>query len=182
VQSPGYDPSVLDDRIETCFEVCKVCCDHWLLLIHLTPQKNLHSLTPKDFQLCVDVLIQKKLQKDKRLEEEFERLWSEITLHNYQFDRAQQEINMLKTVTHDELLNFFEKYFTNKGTRAKLSIRHVAKQKWNTYKEEVKTRKDVIVITDVNKFKRCSFLWPSPSYVGKLIWAVVPINYEEDHT
>lgn len=49
-------------------------------------------------------------EKDKNQGEEFDRFWiSEFNTHQYQFDRQDSDIAMLKTLTKAELQDHFEK-------------------------------------------------------------------------
>ena len=47
-------------------------------------------------------------EKDKNLNEEFGRVWNrEIATHKYNFDRQENEISMIATITKAELQAFF---------------------------------------------------------------------------
>eukprot|EP01114_Cavostelium_apophysatum_P016469 TRINITY_DN4691_c0_g2_i1.p1 TRINITY_DN4691_c0_g2~~TRINITY_DN4691_c0_g2_i1.p1 ORF type:complete len:971 (-),score=228.66 TRINITY_DN4691_c0_g2_i1:56-2968(-) len=148
IQSPGYHPLILDERIETCMRG-----------IH----SALKEISPADFQKRVQVLIERKLQKDKKLEEEFHRFWEEISLHHYQFYRAQAEIEELKKVTLEDLLRWFERFLLNKETRTRLTIQHVAKNKWEEYGKALSETdlSGVSVITDISNWKRKLPLFPT---------------------
>jgi hypothetical protein len=51
-------------------------------------QKNVETLTDEEFRNHVDVLIQKKLEKDKKMENEIHRWWNLIDTRWYQFDKG----------------------------------------------------------------------------------------------
>ncbi len=120
------------------------------------PQERLLNLTNEEFKHQAEVLANRKMEKDKKLEEETDRYWAEINSHHYQFDRSKkknslccylffssislpvlmpvinyslssvnQEVEALKSVTIQELLDFFDSHF-NKKSRAKLSLHQVS--------------------------------------------------------
>ena len=78
-------------------------------------------------------MIAKKLAKDETLEAETDRHWNEIVLRRYQFDRAEREVSVLKTLTPKMLLDFIDTYITmrpmeGESHRAKLAVIYSAKQ------------------------------------------------------
>lgn len=65
----------------------------------------------QDFKLHKDALAAHRLEKPKRLSGMSARFWQEISTQQYNFDRAQIEVNALQAVTKDELLEFFKTFF-----------------------------------------------------------------------
>jgi hypothetical protein len=51
-------------------------------------QANLKALTPEEFQRQCNILMTKKLEKPKHLNELTERYWDEINTQKYLFDRS----------------------------------------------------------------------------------------------
>jgi len=62
------------------------------------------------------------LHKPQRLLEETKENWQEITEMNYQFGRKQKEVEEVKKITKDQLLNFFVKKVVDKSERRKISF------------------------------------------------------------
>jgi insulysin len=64
---------------------------------------SLEQFSDKSISTYVQGLVQKKLQKDKRLTTEISRHWSEIVLGRYDYQRATKEAAILKTLTRADL-------------------------------------------------------------------------------
>jgi insulysin len=79
IQSAVQDPNFLDQRIESCIQMCKA---------------NL-ILPPDEFKKQVDVLIARIQEKDKKLEERTGRFYKEIRTHRYKFNRGNFLTNFL---------------------------------------------------------------------------------------
>lgn len=72
------------------------------------------NLTNDDFNRYKDSLIKAKMVDDNDIEEEITRNWAEVTSDDYVFDRLQQEINTLRLITQNELIEFYsENYGVN---------------------------------------------------------------------
>lgn len=129
------------------------------------------KLSTEEFKKYVDLLIVKKLDKDKKLESETDRYWTEINNHSYQFDRGfplfiklfsffgivHKEVGQLRVVTKDNLIQFFEKYLGNPETRRKISIRMFEPEMWA---ERRPNKEDVFEIKNIIDFRRNHCLWP----------------------
>jgi insulysin len=63
----------------------------------------LEQFSDKSISTYIQGLVQKKLQKDKRLTTEISRHWSEIVLGRYDYLRATKEAAILKTLTRADL-------------------------------------------------------------------------------
>ena len=100
--------------------------------------------------------------KDINLAQENGRFFGEIAGHEYEFDRQDKEVEMVKAITLDEFKNHFElTFFSDKVKRIDLeltSTAHEDQQKeyfeknkeHSIFKETFKTRE---VIKDLNEFK-----------------------------
>jgi len=149
VQSQTYCSAYLNQRIENCMEICR---------------ENIMNLTETEFAEHVNILIARKMEKDKKLEAETQRHWSEISTRSYQFDRVDCEVEQLRKVTQREVVDFFDKHLRpSSSARAKLSIQNYAPSKTEEQRKfslEKNEKEHLIPISDIGKFKRESFLWP----------------------
>lgn len=67
----------------------------------------IRNMPPDDFQQYKDSLAKIKLTEDNELKDEVERNWAEITTDEYAFDRAQREVDALRTLTQEEFSEFY---------------------------------------------------------------------------
>lgn len=73
-------------------------------------QKEIRALTDDEFQRHRDALIAQKLEKPKRLSVAFNQFLSEIIIQQYHFERNKTEVEILKTITVDDLIEYYSKY------------------------------------------------------------------------
>ncbi|VDO57024.1 unnamed protein product [Haemonchus placei] len=68
-------------------------------------------------------LITRLLEKPKTLGARSRRFWNEIDCRQYDFDRNNSEVEVLKTVTKEDLLSYFDLKFTrNAPERRKIAV------------------------------------------------------------
>lgn len=70
----------------------------------------MEKLTDEEFDRHKEALAAQKLEKPKRLAALFNRFLNEISLQQYHFERPQEEVAYLKTVTKDDLIKFYKVY------------------------------------------------------------------------
>ena len=108
VQSP-FPPAYLDDRIEA--------------FLHKS-QGMLESLTDEQFQRHKEALVQRRLERPKKMQSLSMRWWSEIVSNQYNFDRDNVEVEFIRSISKEDLLKHFMKYLSSESSqRAKLSVR-----------------------------------------------------------
>lgn len=78
--------------------------------------KSVNRMSRAQYRELVDAVITSKQVEDTQMGDEANRYWSEILDRYYIFDRQEREIAMLKTITHTDLKNWFQKYL-NSGHR-----------------------------------------------------------------
>ncbi|KAJ3207690.1 Insulinase (Peptidase M16) [Clydaea vesicula] len=136
----------------------------------------LNDLTETEFQKFIDVTVAQLLEKDKNLKQEFSRLWSHIKNHYYDFHRRKLEVEILKKLTKQEIIDFYKEYISIESkNRRKLSAwieSQVKKEEIckNNYSEEEKKEiqkileKNVILVglENVANFKKGLRLEKSP--------------------
>lgn len=106
-------PSYLDARVEKFL---------------VTMQEKMEKMEEEEFEKYKDSVAVQRLEKPKKLSAETLRYWNEITSQQYNFDREITEVAFLRTITKQQILEFYEKLISSaaKG-RHKLSV-HVLPQ------------------------------------------------------
>ncbi|CAJ0561255.1 unnamed protein product, partial [Mesorhabditis spiculigera] len=99
VQGPK-EPDFVEERIEDYLEVAR---------------KMIVDMPDTEFKDHVDALANKRLEKPKNLKQRYNKLWSEIAHREFHFNRAEDEVALLREVTKEELIAFFDKKIRRDG-------------------------------------------------------------------
>lgn len=109
VQGPRLPPDEVDVRIEA-----------WLASFH----SELETMSEEDFKSNVDAVVKERTQRLARLSQETMQHWAEIVTRRYHFERLRESLEALRTVTKEEILDFFSEYLAaGAPQRRKLSLR-----------------------------------------------------------
>lgn len=101
-------PTVLDERIEVFVESVK---------------ELIENLSDKEFSNNIEALVMKKLEEPKRLANECNKHWSEITSKQYNFRRATIEAEDARKIQKKDILDFYEKLIgPSAKNRHKISV------------------------------------------------------------
>ncbi|CAO3650854.1 unnamed protein product [Cunninghamella echinulata] len=108
------DTIYLENRIESFLEKLK---------------ELVENMSETEYKAQVQSLISKKLEKDKNLGQEGGKYWAHIHSGYYEFDQVDKDVQELKSITKESLLEFMENYInpTSPSIR-KLSV-HIQSQK-----------------------------------------------------
>lgn len=111
-QATKHSTQYVDERIEEFIKYSKELLD---------------DLTEEQFEQSKSSLIKIKQCVDVHLKEEVDRNWSEMTDDEYIFDRLNLEINEIKTITLNDLKEWWKRHnlFGDKENFRKLSIQVV---------------------------------------------------------
>ncbi|QDZ21486.1 insulinase-like metalloprotease [Chloropicon primus] len=143
LQSSSHHPSSIDASVEKFLVSFKT---------------RLAEMEEKEFEDQKSSLEQVKLEKLKSLGQESKRYWKEIDESAFSFKRQELEVEELKKLTREELLEFHQTYFeVGSANRRKLSIHMVSHKMPNP---EGDGKSDAAVIEDVHKFKRTMHVIP----------------------
>ncbi|EKU21330.1 insulysin [Nannochloropsis gaditana CCMP526] len=160
VQSPSASPPQLDGFIED-----------WMADFR---EKELGTLSDEDFESHLLAVESMKLEKDKRLSEEAYRHWAQIVERRYDFYREKREVAVLRTLTKEDLLSFWDTHISvaTAPARRKLAVYvHSSKHASDTCRPDVsETGKGVILVESMEalrKLKRGLSLFPAP---GEVEW------------
>nr|XP_022314526.1 nardilysin-like [Crassostrea virginica] len=82
----------------------------------------LDSMTKDEFDTLVESLIAAKQTEDTYLGEEVKRYWSECTEQNYLFDRLEKEIAVLKTLTLEDLQDWYKQFLGENQRRISFQV------------------------------------------------------------
>lgn len=94
------------------------------------------NMTETEYQSQVDSLIAERLEKFKNLWEEGSKYWTDIESGYYEFDEVKKDVDELKTITKESLLEFFDAYILpNSKSGSTFSI-HLQSQKPPSDKKE----------------------------------------------
>ncbi|KAK0408320.1 hypothetical protein QR680_003887 [Steinernema hermaphroditum] len=151
VQGPN-DPKYVEERIEAFLKNFR---------------ETLVEMSPEDYQKHVDALAVSRLEKPKYIRQCFQELWSEIDSRQYSFKRAEIEVEELRKITKEDLLQFYdEKIAAGSEKRQKISIRiysTVKKGEGEEKKEASDEEQGGQKITDIESFKSGLPLYPRAS-------------------
>lgn len=87
-----------------------------------------NKMTNEDFQKHVEALINKKEQKMKNLREEENFTWNRIASGYYDFDRRGKDIDLLKNLTLEEVVRFYNDKILGSHSNSRLIV-HLQSQK-----------------------------------------------------
>lgn len=88
-----------------------ILCVHftvWYRIGTITFQDYISTMSEEKFEKHKDSLATLRLEKPKKLFYRTNMLWNEISSQKYNFDRVNIEVTYLKTITQEQLLNFFK--------------------------------------------------------------------------
>uniref|UniRef100_A0A915IH43 Uncharacterized protein n=1 Tax=Romanomermis culicivorax TaxID=13658 RepID=A0A915IH43_ROMCU len=125
----------------------------------LRTKEQLETMSLEDFEEQKDALATVRLEKKKNLRDQGDKLWDEIYLHQYHFDRDNAEVEILKSIKQDDVLRYFKDHLSVDGPkRRKLSIHIYSSEKWAEKKLDCGSLGDTgeykaLPIHDIKAFK-----------------------------
>jgi len=132
IQSDSFDPIYLDERVEVFLDKFR---------------SKITSMTPEEFQVNIDAVVELLLEKNKNLAEESSKYWNVMTNGSYLFQKFQLLGKEVKKMTVEKVLRFFDKYVARDAPkRRKLCIQVFGKNHVERMKEPAK--KGVTLITE----------------------------------
>ncbi|KAM9326665.1 insulin-degrading enzyme [Gastrophryne carolinensis] len=95
----------------------------------VTTEKSLQEMSDEAFQKHVQALALRRLDKPKKLSAECAKYWGEIISQQYHFDRDNVEVAYLKTLSKDDIINFFKDLLALEAPRRhKISVHVLARE------------------------------------------------------
>lgn len=80
-------------------------------------RKKIAEMTEEDFKVQKNSVRTQIAEKDKNMAQESNRFWTEISIHNYDFERQDTELRILDEITLDQFKALFEMIFFSKKTK-----------------------------------------------------------------
>ncbi|XVE61130.1 hypothetical protein DITRI_Ditri06bG0014900 [Diplodiscus trichospermus] len=120
-------------------------------------EKIIHEMTNEEFKSNVKALIDMKMEKHKNLWAESVFYWGEITNGTLKFDRREAEAAILRDLTQQDFIDFFDEYIKVGSPRKKtLSVRIYGKKHLYDYKSEKSEPLELnsVRIEDILGFRR----------------------------
>ncbi|XP_027068812.1 insulin-degrading enzyme-like 1, peroxisomal [Coffea arabica] len=146
IQSTVKGPKHINSRVEAFLKIF---------------ESKLHEITPEEFKSNVNALIELKLEKYKNLREESRFYWREISDGTLKFDRREREVAILKHLTKNDLIDFFNEHIRVGAPQKKsLSVQIYGSSHSSEYKVE-SVEPGILQIEDVFSFKRSHPLFGS---------------------
>lgn len=65
-------------------------------------------MSMEEFERHKEALKAQKLEKPKRLSSQYSQYMNEIALQQYHFDRSEKEVEILATITKDQILSYYK--------------------------------------------------------------------------
>ncbi|XP_011877957.1 PREDICTED: insulin-degrading enzyme isoform X2 [Vollenhovia emeryi] len=128
--------------------------------------EHISTMPEEQFEEHKKALATIRLEKPKMLSSRSTLYWNEIVSQQYNFDRVNIEVAYLKTITQEQLFNFYEENVHNKGRR-KLSVHVISTTTDNNLLDDTSRKiadlsidEDVKKINDIVSFKKSQHLYP----------------------
>jgi len=131
-----------------------------------TIEQLLMNMSEEEFSKYKDALAVKLLEKPKGLMKQAAVYQIEIDTQDYNFNRAQIEVEALKSIVKNDIVKFYNDQISQSGPkRHKLAV-HVKSTLKNTSVEEDNNlipNNNISLIKDITEFKKKHALFPLPS-------------------
>lgn len=143
----SYPPDYVNERIEVFFA---------------NMEQEIETLAEKKFNSYKDSLTANKIEKPKKMSSWFNKFWAEIASQEYHFNRSVSEVEILKGITKEEILQYYRENVLKAAlNRKKLSVHIVSKVKSaNADKTTTEEESRGALITDLSAFKSSKELYP----------------------
>ncbi|CAF0874976.1 unnamed protein product [Brachionus calyciflorus] len=137
-------PLYLDERIEN--------------FLNLT-EESLNKMTDEEFKTHVEALVLIKLEEPKRMTKQCDIFWNEINSHQYNFDRENIEVEELRKLTKENLLEFFNTFISSKSEKRRKLAVYVNPPEMNSELTPDKLKGKLI--EDLNEWRSSLSLYPN---------------------
>ena len=128
-------------------------CDYIVNSLHNFIQDywgKVQQLTEEEFKVQVQAVVTRVSEKDYNLNGEADRLFAEITTHKYIFNRKEKQVEILQTLTKQDIVDMYQKLLIsseskridvmlNSQTHTEMQAEWKAKNNEALYKEKPRT-------------------------------------------
>ncbi|CAB4420535.1 unnamed protein product [Rhizophagus irregularis] len=140
-------------------------------------QKIIEDMSEQEYQTRVQALIDRKLEKPKNLSQETSRHWGQIKSGYYDFEQDVKDVEEIRKVSKQDLLEFYKKFISPDSPRHKKLSVHLRSQKLNKSNdivngekkgddEEVKSEELELELKGYNEIINDMVLWKSRMNLG----------------
>ena len=146
------EPKYLDARIEK---------------FMLSMREHIDKMSEEEFETNKQGLIEKRLEKPKKLSSRANKYWAEIISQQFNFERDELETNNLKTITKDDVLSFFDKIICPESNARQKMACYIIPSDTSEVKIETDLEMKIVPenVTDVVTYKQGLSLYPLPKLV-----------------
>ena len=98
--------------------------------------RTIKGMSDQEFEGHRRSIINKRLETPKNLDAEINRFWTHVVSEYYHFTQVDTDVSLLRDISKQEVLDFFEKYINpTSPSRAKMSVHMVAQNSAQDVKE-----------------------------------------------
>ncbi|VDM85349.1 unnamed protein product [Strongylus vulgaris] len=108
-------------------------------------RETIVQMPQEEFEQQTAGLITRLLEKPKTLGGRSRRFWSEIECRMYDFERYESEVAELRSVTKDELLQYFDRKFARSASQRRMIavFVHGKDESKDGMIEKIRTKRDI---------------------------------------
>ena len=150
IQSSKKDPESCSSRVRNFFN---------------EKEKEVKEISDEEYNSLVKSRLVLLTKKDRNLEEQFDRNWTQINLEKYKFNIKEENVEFLKKCNKEGLIQFFEKYFVNEVK--KLDVEYVCEAHYEENEKKIGEQcndnpniKKRINFEKISDFQSCNALYP----------------------
>ena len=125
---------------------------------------HIEKMSEEEFETNKQGLIEKRLEKPKKLSSRANKYWAEIISQQFNFERDELETNNLKTITKEDVLSFFDKIICPKSDSRQKIACYIIPSDTSEVKAETDLEMKIVPenVTDVVSYKQGLSLYPLP--------------------
>lgn len=130
----------------------------------------IRGTSDSEFEQYKESVVKIKLTDDNNLGDEVSRNWSEITTHEYAFDRVTKEVESLKRITRSDFLHFYEQHLME--NTKKMSVQVIGRSDVMEVDSANQTDDDAPVSLFDKRFDKLNFIPMTTADKGLLIQSI----------
>eukprot|EP00405_Crypthecodinium_cohnii_P010873 CAMPEP_0206432954 /NCGR_PEP_ID=MMETSP0324_2-20121206/8252_1 /ASSEMBLY_ACC=CAM_ASM_000836 /TAXON_ID=2866 /ORGANISM="Crypthecodinium cohnii, Strain Seligo" /LENGTH=1096 /DNA_ID=CAMNT_0053899141 /DNA_START=101 /DNA_END=3391 /DNA_ORIENTATION=+ len=121
------------------------------------------QMTDSEFETIVQAAVNERTQRLSSLSQETLKHWGEIATRRYLFDRTALVVEALRALKKEDVLQFFERYFSEGGSeRRKVSVRVLG----TSASDQPTTEACLHTLEDLRSYQATSDWWELPADVA----------------
>jgi len=133
------------------------------------------NISDEDFEQQKKSVHTQIAEKDQNMSQESSRFWSEISTHNYDFEKQEKELKVLEEITKEDFIALFEKTFFSESS-SRLDFELTSEAHKDNQAELLETNKTDLMFT--NHLKRSVFAGNLSDFKAHLL---AQGSYQDDY-